>query len=75
MIFKPADTMVQALQAKFGVSTTREAMALTLKAHETHLATQIFERGKELLRLLNATAQILLAVDDQQRRAAYFSHR
>ena len=43
-------------------------MALTLKAYKQRLAPQVFQGREELLCLLDVTAQILLAVKDQERR-------
>src|SRR5205823_2435396 len=60
--------MAQTLQAQPGMTTTREAMILTFESHKQYLAPHIFQRGKEFLRLLYTTAQVVLTVHDQQRR-------
>src|SRR5205823_13251017 len=60
--------MAQTLQAQPGMTTTREAVVLTFTANKQHLAPHILQRGKEFLRLLYTTAQVVLAVHDQQRR-------
>lgn len=50
------------------MAATREAVALALEAHKLYLAAQPFQGGEELLGLLDIAAQVLLAVQDQQRR-------
>src|SRR5262245_49719916 len=52
-------------------------MVLTREADKPHLPPHLLQRHKELLCLLDGTAQVLLAVQDQQRGAdiAYISHR
>src|SRR5579859_4001781 len=65
---EPTLHMSQALQAGFGMPTAGETMALTLEAHKLDLPPHPLERTKELLSLLNVTAQILLAMNDKQRR-------
>lgn len=41
-------------------------MALALEAHILDLATQVFKRRKQLVRLLDVAAQILFAMQNQQ---------
>jgi len=50
------------------MATARKAVALALEAYELCLAAQAFQRGKELLGLFDAAAQILLTVNDEHGR-------
>ncbi len=50
-------------------------MALSLEAHELHFTPHPLECSKELLRLLYAAAQILLAMNNQERRGYIFDVR
>src|SRR3982074_474407 len=68
VLLKPAQDMLQAFFAQFGMTTARKAMALALETHEKHLASHVLQGGKKLLSLLDVTAQILFAVNDQERR-------
>src|SRR5947209_6594742 len=47
----------------------RELVRLPLEADELRLAPQILQRGEELLALADRTAQVLIAVQDQEWRA------
>src|SRR6266516_219755 len=60
--------MSQPLEAQLWMAAARKSMALTFKAHKQHLASQVFEGRKELFCLFDITTQILLAMNNQQRR-------
>src|SRR6266581_8034268 len=49
-----------------GMTTAREAMTLALETNKLDLAPHPLESGKELLSLLNATTQILFAMENEQ---------
>src|SRR5450759_5364107 len=67
MFCKPAFDVSQSLQAQLWMSTARQSMALTLEANKEYFAPQVFQGSEKFFRLFNATAQILFAMDDQQR--------
>src|SRR3989442_10426639 len=68
VIRQPGHDPVQPLDAVAGLTDPREIMALIRETHEYRLAPQLLEGGKQLLGLLDRAAQVLLTVQDQQRR-------
>src|SRR5260370_33368827 len=58
--------MEQTLQVQVWMTTTRDPVNLTFKTHKQHFAPQVLQGSKELLGLLDITAQVLLAVKNKQ---------
>src|SRR5579872_2026745 len=58
ILLKPPCDMLQSFQAQFGMTTTREAVALVFKTHEAYFAAQVFEGSKELLRSEEHTSEL-----------------
>src|SRR5215472_14602993 len=68
VFLEPTQYQPQTLQAELGMTASREAVALTFKAHELYFASEVLQSGEELLSLLDIAAQVLFAVEYQQRR-------
>src|SRR5260370_27679712 len=64
---EPIQYRVIADQPRARMAATREVVRLLLEAHEPGLAAQVFERGEQLLTLADRAAQIVVAVQDQER--------
>ena len=62
---EPTKYMLQTLNAQLRVTTTRQPMALAFETYKKYFAPKIFEGSKELFRLFDTTAQILLAMNNK----------
>src|SRR5262245_61248577 len=65
---EPVENVAEALHAMARLAAPRQLVVLAGKAHEPHLTPHLLQGRKELLRLFNRAAQVLFAVQEQQRR-------
>src|SRR5262249_1640185 len=65
---KPVDDLAKADHPRARMPSTREFMGLPFKAYELGLTPQVFQRREELFSLRDWTAQVLVTMQDQERR-------
>src|SRR5439155_5471452 len=66
---EPVENVAQALHPMTRLTAPRQLVVLAGEAYEPHLPPHLLQGRKELFGLFDGAAQVLLTVQDQQRRA------
>src|SRR5436309_13125759 len=68
MSVEPLEDVAESLEAVARLAGAGHLVVLSREAHEADLAPELLQRDEQLLGMLDGAAQIVLGVDDQQRR-------